>query len=43
MVMPFSLESFITPAVTVVAVLLTNQLTYGRGNREKLWDLRRQA
>ena len=41
--MAFSLENFVTPSVTVLAVLLTNQLTYGRGNKEKLWELRRQA
>lgn len=41
--MAFPLENFITPGVTVIAVLLTNQLTYGRGNKEKLWELRRQA
>jgi len=26
-----------------LAVLLANSLTYGRGNKEKLWELRRQA
>jgi hypothetical protein len=41
--MAVSLDNFITPVVTVVAVLLTSQLAYGRGNKEKVWDLRRQA
>jgi hypothetical protein len=40
---PLSPETFLTPAATVVAVVLANSLTYGRGNKEKLWELRRQA
>jgi len=33
----------ITGLATVAAVVIANRLTYHRSNKEKLWDLRRQA
>lgn len=41
--MTFSLGSLITPAVTIIGVILANQLTYGLGNLQKVWELRRQS
>src|SRR5258706_7374462 len=41
--MTFSLGSFISPAVAIIGVILANQLTYGLGNRQKVWELRRQS
>jgi hypothetical protein len=35
--------NIITGIATVVAVVIANRLSYGRTNREKLWDLRRQS
>lgn len=41
--MILSFGSLITPLVTTIGVILANQLTYGLGNRQKVWELRRQA
>ena len=35
--------NIITGVATVVAVVIANRLSYGRTNKEKVWDLRRQA
>jgi hypothetical protein len=35
--------NIITGVATVVAVVIANKLSYGRTNKEKVWDLRRQA
>jgi|HubBroStandDraft_6_1064221.scaffolds.fasta_scaffold666551_2 hypothetical protein len=35
--------NIVTAIAAVVAVVIANRLSYGRSNKEKLWDLRRQA
>jgi len=35
--------NIVTAIATVVAVVVANRLSYGRSNKEKLWDLRRQT
>jgi hypothetical protein len=37
------ISGLITSFVTIIGVVLANQLTYGRTNRQKLWELRRQT
>jgi hypothetical protein len=35
--------SVVTAIATMVAVVIANWLSFGHSNKEKLWDLRRQA
>lgn len=37
------LGSIITAVATVIAVVVANKLSFARSNREKIWELRRQA
>jgi hypothetical protein len=41
--MDFPIGNILTAAATVVAVVIANRLTFSRTNKERLWDLRRQA
>lgn len=41
--MEIPIGNLITGIATVAAVVIANRLTFHRSNKEKLWDLRRQA
>src|SRR5688572_27076503 len=41
--MEWPIGNIVTAVATVIAVVIANRLTFSRTNKEKLWDLRRQA